>query len=379
MITTKIKETNAVGSRIVSIRSKKLSILGMERALTSTELNYTTALKEAGLPPLAFPNKVFEMRREFTAKMLSDMLKRKGEFLKIVRQVRPLAMHNPQRINIFRSIVKSVKPLDWPEVRAAFEVGIFGGYDVITVPDFHFTDMQSFGSYIAKSRDHIYDAATRLKGDFECMPTLTIANNRWDELKDKINILKDLGITAINIENADFYDHYSHYNTIRDFAKENDVLLYGSEVKRIWSKNKASLMHIYPFFGIDIVALARPPKSFLAEEGQRSVHDVPKSRAKLYDPSTDGVLSRGEYSLLYNDQLKADNFPLLTNQTVTSAFNRFDNQLLMKVTKLHETVECWHELRREGDAIINGDYEMLMKKKKCIAPVLAMVKQRTLY
>ncbi len=168
MITTKIKSTNPIGSRVVSIRTKKMRLLGMERALTVTEENYTNALREASIPQPVFPHKFFEMRREFTPEQLGVFLKDNTKFHSIVKQVRPFATHNSQRINVFRPIIKSVKPLAWDQVRSSLEVGIFGGYDVVCVPDFHFKDKQAFEEHVAKSREHIYDASTTMKGDFEC-------------------------------------------------------------------------------------------------------------------------------------------------------------------------------------------------------------------
>ena len=379
MIKAKIKETHKLGSRVISIQSRKLNILSMQRALTVTEENYTTALKEAKLPAPVFPHNIFEMRREFSLEKLDDMLKKTSSFQSVVKQVRPVATRNQTRLSVFRPIVSSINPITWAQTRAALEVGIFGGYDVIAVPDHHFASIQAYKQYVSKSREHIYDASTSMKRSFECMPTVSITNNRLDELKAKLKLFGDLGINAINVENSDFMTYYPHYNAIREFSKDNDVLIYGSEVKRSWEKTNASLMHIYPFFGIDVVALKRPPqKAFLANEGQRSVHDRPKSRAKLYDPTTDGILSRGEYNLIHGENLQSNHFPLLAQESLTTTFDRFDNQLLMKITKLHESVECFYEMQRERDAVLNGDYREIMRQKKCVAPVVNMLQQQTL-
>ena len=212
MITAKIKETHPLGSRVISIKSRKLNALSMQRALTVTEENYTTALKEARLPMPVFPHNIFEMRREFSIEKLNDMLKKTNSFQSVVKQVRPLATRNQSRLSVFRPIVKSISPINWVKTRAALEVGIFGGYDVIAVPDHHFSGIHAYEEYISKSRDHIYDASTSLKGDFECMPSISIANNRLDELKAKLKLFKNLGINAINVENAE--------NAIHDFIKD---------------------------------------------------------------------------------------------------------------------------------------------------------------
>ena len=378
MIKAKIKETHKLGSRVISIQSRKLNTLSMQRVLTVTEENHTTALKEAKLPIPVFPHDIFEMRREFPLEKLNDMLKKTSSFQSTVKQVRPFATRNQTRLSVFRPIVGSINPITWAQTRAALEVGIFGGYDVIAVPDHHFASIQEYKQYVSKSREHVYDASTSRKGSFECMPTVSITNNRLDELKAKLKFFRDSGINAINVENSDFMKYYPHYNAIREFSKNNDVMIYGSEVKRSWVKTNASLMHIYPFFGIDFVALNRPQKPFLAKEGQRSVHDQPKSRAKLYDPTTDGILSRGEYSLIHGENLQSNHFPLLAHESLTTTFDRFDNQLLMKITKLHESVECFYEMQRERDAVLNGDYREIMQQKKCVAPVVNMVQQQIL-
>ena len=116
---------------------------------------------------------------------------------------------------------------------------------------------------------------------------------------------------------------------------------------------------------------------FLSNKKKINVHDDPKSIIKFFDPSQDAFIKRGEYNDKYGEVL-IFNSPYCSGETVTSFMNKYNNQMIRKITKIIEFGESSKTLIKEREAVLVGNYENVMEKKGVIGNLIKSLSQKTL-
>lgn len=360
--------------RIITFVTNKGAKLSMQRALTSTEYNYAQDLVDSKRPDINFQHEFFEGRKMFNKLKIKKILSQHGEFKKEVKALRPLALHNEEKYKIFRPIVPAEERYDFNEKKAMIEAGIFSLYDGLIVPDSPLVPNNEFSNHISKLLDFVDDdAPIKDKSNFDLIPQITIENDPND-FKSKLKSILDLGINRLNILNDSLETYYPNYSYLRDFSKKHDnIIIIGSQVKRAYKygKIRVSPINILPLYGQDIL-IPSFTKPFIKKEGQRNPLDRPKREALFYDRLTNGILSRGEYNLLHGEKLKFTNNPFTNGETLTSFFNKYTKEEILRIAKVMESLDSYEEIKNEREKIIEDEKEYLkyISNKAPMQPII---------
>ncbi len=382
MFEAKLIELSNAGARAVRLRRMGgLSILTMQRAVTSTEANYEDYLLSSRLPAPAYnDSSVAEYRKFYTPERINGLHSGGNEnFIRDRRELRPFALRNQDRIKIFRPIVSPEVILSWNNVRALIELGVHSNYDVIIIPDSFSQGDSEYAKIVLKARKYCEDEISRVGlGNIEAVPSAGVYND-LELFKAKVKFAAKEGFPLLNIDNRYYPSHYPQYSFLKDFsAKAENICIYGSNVPRLHRANwRTSGIHLYSAFGQDILSQEIRP-SFLPE-GKRNVHDDPKRKFRLFDPNEDALIKRGEYNTKYGEELIYNDNPYCTGETLTSMYNKHNNQLLAKVLKVIEFMESTKTLSSERNAVITNEYQEIMRNKGEIGRFIAKLGQRTLF
>lgn len=375
---TMVKRSPA-GARVMKIEHKGKTILTMQRVLTSTEMNYNSDLKSAKIPiPNYEDSDFFEYRKFYNLEQLRKLYTGDGKlFLTHKKELSPYVSKNKDRIKIFRPKINFAETLFWKDILALIDLAQHVGFDIISIPDSFYFTPEKYSSMMLKAKEYVLETSKLGFGNIEIMPTVH-ALNRYEYFKEKLKINKNSKFNFICIENGYYPSSYPHYSFLREFSsKAKNICIYGSNTPRLHRKDwRTSGVHLYTAFGQDLIAqeMIMP---FLSNKKKINVHDDPKSIIKFFDPSQDALIKRGEYNDKYGEVLIFDS-PYCHGETMSSFMNKYDNQMLRKITKIVEFGESSKTLIKERDSVLVGNYKSVMLKKGVIGELIKSLSQKTL-
>ncbi len=379
MFKVEMFKRSPAGARVMKIHYQDKIILTMQRVLTSTELNYNSALRAAKIPvPEYKESDFFEYRKFYKIEQLRKLYLGDGKLFQThKKELRPYVLKNQSKIKIFRPIIDFGEVVTWKDVLALIDLAQHTGFDIIAIPDSFYFNVEKFTSIILKAKEYASETAKMKFGDIEIMPSINVLN-RINYFREKLMVTKKSKFNFVCIENGYYLTSYPHYYFLREFSgSAKNLCIYGSNAPRLHRRNwKTSGVHLYTAFGQDLISQGIP-KPFISREGKESVHDNPKSWIKLFDPKQDALIKRGEYNEKYGETLIFDS-PYCHGETLTSFMNKYNNQMLGKIAKIVEFGESSKTLLKERDAVLIGNYRATMEKKGVIGQLIRSLNQKVL-
>lgn len=379
MFKVSLVNRSPAGARVMKVEYQGKIVLTMQRALTSTEINYNTDLKKAKIPTPDYSEPdFFEYRKGYTLSNLRKLHKGNGNLFQVhLKELRPYVILNQEKIKVFRPVIDFNELLSWNDITALIDLASHAGFDIIALPDSFYFKPEKYAELIMKSREYTKELFRLGVTWIEIMPTVNVFN-KIDSYKEKLEIIRNSKFNFVNIENGYYPNHYPHYSFLRNFsAKAKALCIYGSNAPRLHKANwKTSGIHLYVAFGQDIIAQGIP-EPFLSKEGKKSVYDDPKSKFRFFDREEDSLIKRGEYNSKYGEKL-IYNSPYCHGESLTSFIDKYNNQMLKIIMKIVEFGESSKTLLQERDAVVGGNYDYEMEKKGVIWNLIKALNQKTL-
>ena len=379
MFKIELVKRSSAGARVMKIVWGEKTILTLQRAVTSTEMNYNSSLRSAKIPvPNYNETDFFEYRKFYDLIKLRGLYQGDSKlFATHKKELRPRALNNNGKIRIFRPIINFDAKLNIKDVMALIDLASHAGFEIITIPDSFYLPTEEYASLMLKAVEYSKEMAKLGFELVEIMPTINVMN-RIGYFKEKLDFTKTAGFNFINIENGYYPTYYAHYSALRDFSrKANNICIYGSNTPRIHRADwRTAGVHLYAAFGQDIISQGIQAP-FISKEGKESVHDDPKSKIKFFIPSQDALIKRSEYNQLYGEKMIYAS-AYCHGETLTSFINKYNNQMIAKIMKIVEFAESAKTLMQERDAILGGNYAELMEKKGTIGKLIKNLSQKVL-
>ncbi|MBI1972836.1 hypothetical protein HYS50_02420 [Candidatus Woesearchaeota archaeon] len=362
------------GLRVAFIKTNRGSMVGRQRGLTVTEARHLSLLKDHKLPPVNFEHEFFEARKLYTEERTKDILSSPRSFQREVKALRPVQRSHEKLYCFFRPVLSNGFSPTVNIKKIFIDEAMFANYDGVVIPDAFEEDTKTFEKNLSQCRDYAEkDAVTRDKKQIDVIPQVTVFN-KLDTFRKKLQLVKDMGFSSINILNGDVLKYYPQYTHLKEaFSGKTEIVIIGSQVPRkvTIGEYKISGPHYYSLFGQD-VQLLEFKKPFLSDEDQKTPLHKKKINILLYDRKTNEVLSRGGYGKYHMEQLQFTNNPYTNGETLTSLFNKYQPHVLTSVSKIIEAVDGHAEMIMERDKILDSEREFVnyIKKKPCMRNIV---------
>ena len=357
---------------ILRMRKKSLIISGKpevenhNRMLSPTEFNYGIKVKESLKIEPVFPHEVVASGLTFDNQKIDGMRDTK-RFISILKQTKRYFIGNQHKAKIFfPKLEKNILVTD-NRNHLLTELQLHANVDFLTVYEPHITSSPSvFEARIVKTREYVEDLPKR--NPPEVIPPINMGTPEL-EFEKKLNVIKDNGFPYINAIYASLRQHISKYAILKNFALENGIWVFFSNVPRLYSyKIPASMIHLLQPLGADIVCLEMQPR-YPPSEG-KTVHEVNPLNVWRFVAELGGHLRTDKHILRFGDDAKCKPSCIVCNgRTFPQFFTEFHNRHLLPVfSNMHECYSSHYELKRGYKRI--GDYKNYITQRELLVNAL---------